>query len=342
MAAPVLPKELQTHLDDKAREYSIRIFAQEYSAAQAIAEKLYDEMLDWQRQYDRRFHKGYPIHNVGYALVQQGNQKDALRYFILAYIEDLLSADTEDEADSTPAGQTLLAGYKLDTKLLSVLKLRVRKLKEKGRIPREPNSVLRDLEESGAGRIDLPGRIAIVPEQRPLKRFAIFQSEWEDRVFVGGSYGLDFILRDIADIVSEMGYDPVVCSDFHTPGGMDVRQKCLILLHNCKYAIFDVAEQVGQLMELERITDYGVTPLVIWPKSKEQAITEMLKSLAGFGKIKHESYTRTSDWKGIVHRFLPPRPSGKKAMDSIGPSGPWGHPELSGPIGPSGPEGPAI
>lgn len=312
MAAPILPKEAQIEFDCQAREYSIFIYAQQYDSALIIIRKLYDKMLGWQEKYHKRFHKGYPIHNIGYTLYLQNNIPDALKYFILAYIEDLLSAESEDEADSTPAGQALIVGYRLSSELLQLLKQKVHQLKEQDRIPLKPEEVIQAVEESSTDYMNLKGRITVVPKS--LRKFAIFESEWDKRVFVGGGIGLEFLIKEIAKIVQSLGYDPIVCSDFETPMGMGVHRKCLMLLHNCKYAIFDVAEQVGQLMELERVSDYEVKNLVIWPQNKDKAITEMLKSHINVQQFNRESYARTADFEDIIHRFL--------TSGHIGPSGP--------------------
>lgn len=305
MAYPTLPEEAQKELDNVAGKYSFFIHTQQYSEAQNIITDLFSKMLSWQKQYGQRFHKGYPLHNIGYALYLQNKHEEALEYFILAYIEDLLSADNEDDADSTPAGQTLLLAYKFTPELLQILKRRVKELKELDRIPLQPEEVVRELEES---KIDYKAEIKIEifkREEARLKRFTIFESSWEERCFVGGSIGSDFIIRSIADIVKRLGYDPIVCSDFDKPEGLTLHDKCLVLLHNCKYAVFDIAEQTGQLMELERVFDYGIKTLVIWPKNKDKGITQMLKSQIGFRKVAHGSYEKIEDWESILKNFLP-------------------------------------
>ena len=101
MAYPTLPEEAQKELDNVAAKYSFFIHTQQYPEAQNIITDLFHKMLSWQEKYGQRFHKGYAIHNIGYTLYLQNNYKDALKYFILAYIEDLLSADRLEEADET-------------------------------------------------------------------------------------------------------------------------------------------------------------------------------------------------------------------------------------------------
>jgi hypothetical protein len=78
MVAPALPKEAQTELDNMAREYALRMYAQDYDSALSTVTKLYKKMLHWQSEYKQRFHKGYPIHNIGYTLYRKNKGDDAL------------------------------------------------------------------------------------------------------------------------------------------------------------------------------------------------------------------------------------------------------------------------
>jgi len=307
MVAPALPKEAQTELDDMAREYTLRMYTEDYDSALKTVTQLYQKMLNWQSQYQQRFHKGYPIHNIGYTLYRQNKREDALKYFILAYIEDLVSADNENEADSTPAGRTLLEGYRLEPSLLSLLKEKVQNLKKQKKIPLRPEEVVQDQERQMAYQSykDVAARFKLVePKEEQLRSFAKFDSNWERRVFIGGSFGLDFILDYVAKIVRRLGFDPILSLDFLTPQGVNIHQKCLTLLHCCKYAIFDVSEQVGQLMELERVSDYEIKALVIWPKNKENVVTQMLKTYLDSRGIEHASYVIIEDIDKAVQEFL--------------------------------------
>ena len=85
MAAPTLPEQPQREFDDAAKKYSICIHTQEYPTALTIMKDLYDKMLGWQGEYQKRFHKGYPIHNIGYTLYLQNEHQEAIKYFVLAY-----------------------------------------------------------------------------------------------------------------------------------------------------------------------------------------------------------------------------------------------------------------
>jgi len=300
MAAPVLPEEEQREFDNEAGKYTVYIHAQQYERALNVVTKLYRRMLGWQAKYDHRYHKGYPIHNIGYALFRQNKAHEALKYFILAYVEDLLSADEVDEADTTSAGQTLLLGYKYNPQLLGLLKQKVTELKNSGSLPRQPEDVLNELEESETDYKDVQATITVSPRTR---KFTQFDTEWDTRVFVGGSG--EAVINYMRDMVNRMGgYDAVVAADFDMPNGMTIYHKCLALLHCCKYAVFDLSAQGGQLIEVERAPDYGVRPLVVWQKDKEQSITAVLKSCMKDRKIKYKSYSKFEELESIFRDFL--------------------------------------
>ena len=305
MAVPILPEEAQREVDELSKKYLLCLHTQAYDEALEIMRSLYGRMLDWQKQYGTRFHKGHPIHNIGYTLHLQNKHQEALRYFILAYIEDLLSADLEDQADSTPAGQTLLLGYRYTPGVLSLLKQTVSGLKKENKTPCTPDEVLQELAAAEPARAkDLEGKITVTPFQTKLREFTRFESDWSHRVFIGGSGALGAIIDMISQKVAELGYDPVVAIRFDTPSGMTVYHKCLALLHNCRYAIFDLSEQAGQLLELERTADYGVKTLVVWPRRKEEAVTQMLRSILQSRRIRYESYDTFPELDPIFRTFL--------------------------------------
>jgi len=224
---------------------------------------------------------------------------------VLAYIEDLLSAEIESEADSTPAGRTLLMGYRISPEFLQPLKQKVIQLKNEGRIPTRPEEVIIELGKSETAYYkDIEGKVTVKPKRHQLRKFAEFNSEWGKRVFLGGSSGLNPIIEAMRDTVERLGYDPVVAIDFDMPEQMTIYHKCLTLLHSCKYAIFDLSEQAGQLMELERAPDYGVQTLIVCPKNKQESVTQMLKSVLDYRDIRYNSYDKFEEMHGIFCDFL--------------------------------------
>ena len=303
MAYPILPEESQKEFDNAAGNFAFLIHTQQYPDAQNVVTELFNKMLVWQKQYGKRFHKGYPVHNIGYALHLQNKDDKALPPFLLAYIEDLISADNEDDADSTPAGQTLLLGYKLSPESLKPLKQIVSEFKKQSKIPQHPAEVLQELQKTKPKYQEDIGQKTVKPKEHPQREFTIFDTEWETRVFIGGSG--DAIINCMRDIVDEIGgYDPVVVVDFNMPKEMTIYHKCLALLHSCKYSIFDLSIQGGQIIEIERAPDYGVKTLAVWQADKEHTITQVLKSCLEDRKIEYKSYSDFSELEKIFREFL--------------------------------------
>ncbi len=297
MAYPKLPGEAQGELDDTATQYSHFMHTQQYPIALEMVTNLYNKMLGWQTQYEKRLHKGYPLHSIGYILNCE-KRREALKYFILAYVEDLLSADIEDEADLFPPGQTLLLN-EYEPEILESLKQIVANLKKNGGIPFAPEEVIRELGKSWQ---DLKSKVATERKGYRLKKSPIFDanSKREQRVFIGGSGKLHPIINYMKDTVVRLGYHPVVVFDYDVPRVMDTRRKCIILLRTCKYGIFDLSEQSGQLVDINTLHDYDVESLLVWPKGKEKDITEMLD-----GYKKHTlSYETFPEMENIFREFL--------------------------------------
>ncbi|MFC1871320.1 hypothetical protein ACFLYF_02835 [Chloroflexota bacterium] len=297
MAYPRIPGDVQEEIDTVAEKYTFYIHTQQYTAAEELATNLYNKMLGWQTQYEKRLHKGYPLHCIGYALDFQ-SRAEALKYFLLAYIEDLLSVDIDDAADLLPAGQTLLINKEVPD-VLKRLKQAVAELKKRGSIPFVPEEVIGEL--GGAWR-DVRARIAAGHRGYRLRKPPVFDPNCkrEDRVFIGVSGKLQPTLNYIRDMVTKLGYHPVVPFDFPVPEGMDISRKCSILLLTCKHGIFDLSEETGQLIEIEKLHQYDVQTLLVWPKGKEAEISAMLN-----GQAKRAvSYERFTELENTFREFL--------------------------------------
>ena len=124
--SPVI-KEIQSifgHLLKKVKLFELEVHAQKHMAlgafgdAVAIYEKWNSILLDYEKEINLRVHKGHPLYNIGVAIHSQGKSTDALRFFLLAYVEDTLSEYTQGAADSLPAFLTLKKGLGINTDLL--------------------------------------------------------------------------------------------------------------------------------------------------------------------------------------------------------------------------------
>jgi hypothetical protein len=69
-----------------------------------------------------------------------------------------------------------------------------------------------------------------------------------------------------------------------------------------------LTEQTGQLIEVERSTDYGVKTMLVWPKARDKTITQMLKSALYKRKIKRATYMNSKELEKAINGFLPQKP----------------------------------
>jgi hypothetical protein len=86
----------------------------------------------------------------------------------------------------------------------------------------------------------------------------------------------------------------------------DIHHHTLLLLHTCKWSIFDVNTPAGQLMGIERSLDYENEVLVVYNDSEDAAthISFMLKTYAN-PRIRFKGYRDTEELKKLVINFLP-------------------------------------
>lgn len=93
-----------------------------------------------------------------------------------------------------------------------------------------------------------------------------------ERVFVGISYEAgELILGEIKIIVRELGMIPIVERDYNVAPD-EIHDVAMWLLHQCKYAIFDITHPAGQLMELERSLDYPLKTFVCYSAKHPSAM----------------------------------------------------------------------
>lgn len=311
MRYPKLPPEYEEEVNKASIKYTFNMKLGKYPYALKIAQKLYKKMLVWQNRGGGRFHKGYPLHNIGYTLFHQGKPDDALEFFLLAYIEDLISADNEDEADFTPAGKTLILGYKYDRKILESLKKLVAFSKEHGETIFGPERILDKLKKTPdvtkvkyEDKYDVQGVIEVKPKKLKIRTLRDFGSDWDERVFIGGSGELSIIIDLIKKIIEKLGYDPIVANEFQEYKDLTIYHKCLLLLHSSKYAVFDLSDTRGQMDELERTTDYGVKTLIILSKGKEKYLSQMVTSKLEYRNLSYETYKDEQQMEEIISNFL--------------------------------------
>jgi hypothetical protein len=296
-----LPPELNQKFQGMALANESLMFSYQYDRAREGFEEIYKLLLQKQ-PHDGRYHKGYPLHQIGMTLILSGKAQEALLYFILAYIEDLLSQEEglEDKANDLPASKNLRNVYKVQEEPLLSLKEIVRQKKKMGQIVHDPKYIFHDLARGQpAPDVAKPREVpdVSIEKRKPGK----FESDWDKRVFVGGSYLKHYSeINQIKKICKDLGYDPVVAFEFETDG--KVHHHALMLLHECSKAIFEVTEHVGQLMEIERLRDYEVKPLIICQVNAP--LSEMLEALLKSQGYEVKRYSHPDELEHLVREFL--------------------------------------
>lgn len=130
----------------------------------------------------------------------------------------------------------------------------------------------------------------------------------EKRVFIGGNYDNVAVLRQIASMVIELGYQPIFALDFVMPRDR-TREYSLRLLHNCSYAIFEITLGNGHIVEIERAKDYDVDVLLVYQVVDEKSgpppsVTQMVLS-SSFAKFGYRTFGELREY---VQTFLSSEP----------------------------------
>lgn len=279
--------------------------------------RLYQQILEVlnkaQEQVERPIHKGAPLHMIGICHTATNQHNQAIRYITLAYIEDTLNVafDHEDEADRAPAARMLRDFYGIRMEILRAIKQianEVKKAEEWSQIF-DPETLLHRLEE----RLHIDGNTLTAQLIRPLPQIAPrqpfgFPQPWEQRVFIGGNYQTHMpVIRHIENVVNSLGYTPVVAFDVEMARD-DTHHHTLLLLHTCRYAIFEISSPAGQLMEIERIRDYENQALLLYSRiSPEAAPSPLVSTMLQTTGLRTEGYTDLADIDPVIRDFLPAR-----------------------------------
>jgi hypothetical protein len=130
----------------------------------------------------------------------------------------------------------------------------------------------------------------------------------ENRIFIGGNYDYMALLREIYGIVEDNNFVPILAYDFNV-NKKDIHDADLRLLHNCKYAIFEITTYEGSLMEIERTRDYLTEVLLLYQvrghddRDIPQHITTMLTSFSG-KMYSQKGYNETSELEYIIAKWI--------------------------------------
>jgi len=286
MGVEPVNRSLSPSQDKKARLLESEGYIQWRIGRLREAWKFYEEDLNMririQEEEDRPVHKGAPLHMMGLILLFEGKAEDALRHFILAYIEDTLNVDFghEHDADHAPAARVLRDFFRIDLSLLAEIKRTVYEKKQAGlwRHLRDPMEILKEV--AGKLGINLQKLLSLCKSipSLPKKTPVGFPGPWEKRVFIGGNYPAHMpILLKIKEFVLRLGYEPIIVDEIDIPKDL-IHHHSLMYLHTCKFAIFEVTSPGGQLMEVERAKDYDIKPLLLCTESAATTVTSMIQT----------------------------------------------------------------
>jgi len=269
----------------------------------SLWEKLYKKIKKAQPK-DVRYHKGGEVHNMGMCKYYTLQTMEAFHFFMLGYIEDLLSENVE-VANKAPGGTNLKEIFKVSELEFKKIQQCLQDTVKKKGIVQDPQDILDCFSEFKMYE-DLEKRVKkisllIRPNRYPS--VSHLPDEWEQRVFIGGDYESIYALDSIISPVVEFGFRPIIAMEFKTPQDR-IHHDALLLLHNCKFAIFDISSKGEHMMEAERTLDYDTETLFVCKKEEEPRVSAMLTSLGK--KYEIHWYTDRKGLKKHIFDFLKP------------------------------------
>lgn len=239
-----------------------------------------------QRRQEMRVHKGAPYYNLGicHLYEERLDHNKAVCNLILAYVEDIISAKRyPDTAESLDAARLLRQVLQFDPRLMKATRTLIGGLENPQGVM-DPNEILATIAE--AEHIDRDQMGQLCKAKPYIKKKVMASINWPKRVFIGGNYSSNMaMLLKMKELVLERGLTPVVADDYDL-GEQKARGFCLMLLHTCKFAVFDVTEAGGQFFEIERTRDYDIEPLLVFNADsleRKQPMTSGISMLHGLG-----------------------------------------------------------
>lgn len=89
---------------------------------------------------------------------------------------------------------------------------------------------------------------------------------FEKRVFIGGNYQSGATIQDIADIVEDCEYQPIIPWEFGITPGIERHssKKIQQILKQCRYAILEVSTTVGYFPEMDDAERFSTICMCLW------------------------------------------------------------------------------
>jgi HEPN domain-containing protein len=145
-----LPISIQKDIVGLEIGASRQFYLHNYPESMKLYNKILDLLEQTQTNINRPIHKGVPLHMIGLCYSSTNEHDKALRYIMLAYIEDTLNVNFkfEDSADAAPAARMLRDYYNINPKILQAVKELSQKAKSDGKWSKilDPNTILQELE----------------------------------------------------------------------------------------------------------------------------------------------------------------------------------------------------
>lgn len=322
MLLEALPASLRQQVAEANEASRQAAAAGQWKRVVELQDAVYRAMLEAQSE-GHRIHKGGPLMSVGSALLAGGDSDRALDWVLQAFVEDVLSRaeESRDSIDelSRPAAMTLLFNFGVRGPALVDLALRLRRRVADGVLWRRPDEALRDepfalpraeavAQQSGQARAAIEQVAGSDPRIAPWRLPGLFGTQHEDRVFVGGSYGKEFLgsLVIIRDTLREEGLDGVLAAEFKRHGRTAETNydDALLLLRSCRWAVFDVSERSGQLHEVQDAVSLGMGGQVLMVRSSASPRpSDMTTGAARKLSTKIRTYVGPAELQTLVRRW---------------------------------------
>ncbi len=233
----VFPPELTppiADLDDYATVILRRGF---YSDAIRIQKARYGILKAVEKIASKRIHKGSPLHMLGFCH-SITDPDSALQYYAAAHVEDVLS-EGPLRAKLYSSYYVLSRGYLIPEEFIDKFDNLIQQVQVRTAIP-DPFDVLKTF-ESSSGSLSSQMKVSRAPRLvfPKLKLDEITRTDESKRVFLGGAFNNILYLKQIENVVNELGYYTVFADNFEKPATMDDDEFTRTLLKYSRYAIFE-------------------------------------------------------------------------------------------------------
>jgi len=127
---------------------------------------------------------------------------------------------------------------------------------------------------------------------------------FEKRVFIGGNYSFGSRVEDIADVVLDCEYQPIIAWDFGISLGTE-RHSSRQIIRQCRYAIFEVSSNAGHFFEMDDAEEYALDCLCLWDahQGPSPSVSAMVRSHSVF-MTNNRPYRNTRELQHEVFSFL--------------------------------------